>query len=203
MKILLHICCAPCTIYPLAALSAKGHQVRGFFSNPNVHPYQEYLRRAATLETYAAKVGLPVIWDRSYPLEEFLRNLAFREAERCRFCYYQRLSATARVARGGKFDAFTSTLLYSKFQNHELIRELGQLLVQEVGVPFYYEDFRQGWDEGRAKVRKAGALQAAVLWLHLQRAGPLPAACCGAGRGAPGAQAVTETLTSVVFQKYL
>ena len=156
MKILLHICCAPCTIYPLAALSAKGHQVRGFFSNPNVHPYQEYLRRAATLETYAAKVRLPVIWDRSYPLEEFLRNLAFREAERCRFCYYQRLSATARVARGGKFDAFTSTLLYSKFQNHELIRELGQLLVQEVGVPFYYEDFRQGWDEGRTKSAKLG-----------------------------------------------
>ena len=156
MKILLHICCAPCTVYPLQVMSAMGHQVRGFFSNPNIHPYQEYLRRAATLETYAAKVGLPVIWDHTYPLEEFLRSIAFRETERCRFCYYLRLSAMARVARSGKFDAFTSTLLYSKFQNHELIKELGQLLVREIGVPFYYEDFRQGWAEGRNKANKIG-----------------------------------------------
>ena len=74
MKILLHICCAPCTIYPLAGHDRQGHQVRGFFFNPNIHPYQEFARRAATLESYAAKVGLPVIWDRSYPLEEFLRT---------------------------------------------------------------------------------------------------------------------------------
>ncbi len=156
MKILLHICCAPCTIYPYEVMSAMGHRVRGFFYNPNIHPYQEFLRRATTLESYAAKVGLPVIWDRDYPLEEFLRGIAFRETERCRFCYYQRLKATAMVARGGKFDAFTTTLLYSKFQNHDLIRDLGQMLVREVGVPFYYEDFRKGWAAGTAKTKKLG-----------------------------------------------
>lgn len=156
MKILLHICCAPCTIYPAAALARGGHRVRGFFFNPNIHPYQEFAKRIATLEAYAAKTGLPVIWDRNYDLEGFLRNVLYREAERCRFCYYQRLLATARVARGGKFDAFTSTLLYSKFQNHELIQEIGQLVVQEVGVPFYYEDFRKGWAEGAEKTKKMG-----------------------------------------------
>jgi epoxyqueuosine reductase len=156
MKILLHICCAPCAIYPLEVLKVSGHRVRGFFSNPNIHPYQEYLRRAATLETYAAKAGLPVIWDRDYPLEEFLRDIVFRETDRCRFCYYRRLKATARVAKAGKFEAFTSTLLYSKFQNHEIIKELGQMVVREVGVPFYYEDFRKGWAEGRAKAMKLG-----------------------------------------------
>jgi len=156
MKILLHICCAPCAVYPVEVLRTSGHQVRSFFFNPNIHPYQEYLRRAATVETFAAQVRLPVIWDRSYPLEEFLRDLVFREEERCRFCYYRRLITTARVAKGGKFDAFTSTLLYSKFQNHEMIKELGQMVVREVGVPFYYEDFRQGWSAGLAKSKKMG-----------------------------------------------
>jgi predicted adenine nucleotide alpha hydrolase (AANH) superfamily ATPase len=156
MKILLHICCAPCTIYPAESLSILGHQVRGFFFNPNIHPYQEFTRRIATLEEYAKKTGLPIIWDRSYQLEEFLRNIVFREQERCRFCYYMRLQATGRVARGGKFDAFTSTLLYSKFQNHEVIRELGHQVVQEVGVPFYYEDFRKGWAAGMTKAKKMG-----------------------------------------------
>ncbi len=156
MKILLHICCAPCAVYPLETLRASGHQVRGFFFNPNIHPYQEYLRRAETLEAFAAKACLPVIWDRSYPLEEFLRDVVFRETDRCRFCYYRRLTAAARVAKGGKFDAFTSTLLYSKFQNHELIRELGHSVVREVGIPFYYEDFRKGWAAGRTKTQKLG-----------------------------------------------
>ncbi|MDO9069945.1 MAG: epoxyqueuosine reductase QueH, partial [Deltaproteobacteria bacterium] len=53
MKILLHICCAPCTVYPAGNLSASGHQVRGFFYNPNIHPYQEFARRITTLEDYA------------------------------------------------------------------------------------------------------------------------------------------------------
>ena len=156
MKILLHICCAPCAVYPVDILAAQGHQVRGFFFNPNIHPYQEFSRRMVTLEDYAGKTGLPIIWDRGYHLEEFLRNIAFREMERCRFCYYLRLKATARVARGGKFDAFTSTLLYSKFQNHAMIRELAVQVGHEVGVPFYYEDFRLGWAAGAAKTKKLG-----------------------------------------------
>ncbi len=153
MKILLHICCGPCAVYPVEALAAKGHYLHGYFYNPNIHPYQEFARRLATLEKFAARSGLPIIWDRTYNLEEFLRAIVCREAERCRFCYYLRLKATARVARGGKFDAFTSTLLYSKFQNHDLIREIGQEVVREVGVPFYYEDFRVGWAKGAAKAK--------------------------------------------------
>ncbi len=88
--------------------------------------------------------------------KSFCGLIVFREQERCRFCYYLRLKATARVAKGGKFDAFTSTLLYSKFQNHEMIRELGQQVVQEVGVPFYYVDFRKGWAAGMAQSKKMG-----------------------------------------------
>jgi predicted adenine nucleotide alpha hydrolase (AANH) superfamily ATPase len=154
MKILLHICCAPCAVYPSEILSTQGHQVRGFFFNPNIHPYQEFSRRAAALEDFSRQTGLPIIWDRDYPLEEFLRTVVFRELDRCRFCYHLRLKAAARVARGGKFEAFTSTLLYSKFQNHALIRELGVQVGQEVGVPFYYEDFRQGWAAGAAKAKE-------------------------------------------------
>jgi predicted adenine nucleotide alpha hydrolase (AANH) superfamily ATPase len=154
MKILLHICCAPCAIYPVEALTHKVHRVHGFFYNPNIHPFQEFAKRMAALEEYAARTKLPVIWDRSYELEEFFRAVVFREGERCRFCYHHRLTATALVARRGKFEAFTSTLLYSKFQNHELIRELAAQVVQEVGVPFYYEDFRTGNARGTAKTKE-------------------------------------------------
>jgi predicted adenine nucleotide alpha hydrolase (AANH) superfamily ATPase len=156
MKILLHLCCAPCAIYPVEVLAGAGHYVHGFFYNPNIQPYQEFLRRLASLEDYASQIGLPVIWDRDCDLETFFRGVAFREAQRCRFCYHLRLTAAARVARGGKFDAFTTTLLYSKFQQHDLLRDIGEQVGREVGVPFYYEDFRRGWAAGVARSKELG-----------------------------------------------
>jgi epoxyqueuosine reductase len=148
MKLLLHICCAPCTVYPLKALAADGMAVHGYFYNPNIQPYQEFQKRLGSLEDFAGSSDLPLIIDRRYELEEFLRRMAFREAQRCRFCYYDRLLSAAHIGRRGKFTAFTSTLLYSKYQQHELIREIGEQVAREVGIPFFYQDFRPGWQEG-------------------------------------------------------
>jgi predicted adenine nucleotide alpha hydrolase (AANH) superfamily ATPase len=59
------------------------------------------------------------------------------------------------LAKRGKFDYFTSTLLYSKFQNHDLIKSIGESVARSTGVPFWYEDFRSGWKEGIAKSKEA------------------------------------------------
>jgi len=148
VKVLIHICCANCLIYPLKVLREEGMEVWGFFYNPNIHPYQEYVRRRDTVREYAEKVGLRVIWRDRYDLEEFLRRVAFREGRRCEICYHMRLEAAAQVARHGKFDAFTTTLLYSKLQKHRLVREVGEALGKEYGVKFLGRDFREGWKEG-------------------------------------------------------
>jgi predicted adenine nucleotide alpha hydrolase (AANH) superfamily ATPase len=60
------------------------------------------------------------------------------------------------MAKRGKFDAFTSTLLYSKFQKHDRIRELGESVARAVGVPFVYRDFREGWKHGVETSKRLG-----------------------------------------------
>ncbi len=155
-RLLLHICCGPCTIHPLEVLRAEGWEVHGYFYNPNVHPYTEYRRRAETLAAYAAGVGLPLTVAPDYPVEEFLRQVVFREGERCRFCYGLRLRRAARVAREGKFDAFTTTLLVSPYQKHDLIREMALRVASEEGVEFLYRDFRPGFREAQARARALG-----------------------------------------------
>lgn len=145
---LLHICCAPCVVYPLKILRNEGFDVTGFFYRHNIHPYSECLRREETLQAYSAEENLRIIFQKTYEIEDFLRNVAFRETDRCRYCYHDRFQSTARVARAGKFDAYTTTLLYSKFQNHDLIRSIGESAGQAVGIPFHYRDFRIGWKEG-------------------------------------------------------
>ncbi len=148
MKILLHICCAPCTIYPLRKLREEGHGVQGLFYNPNIHPYVEYRKRLDAVEEYAGAERLEVVRPEEYGVEDFLRNVVFREKDRCRYCYEDRLAYAARVAAEGRFDGFTTTLLYSKFQNHALIKTLGEELARRFGVAFHYRDFREGWAEG-------------------------------------------------------
>ncbi len=68
--------------------------------------------------------------------------------ERCQYCYSVRLEATAQEAKEKKFDQFSTTLLQSTHQDHALIKETGERIGKEAGIPFYYEDFRQGWRKG-------------------------------------------------------
>lgn len=156
MKLLLHMCCAPCSIYPIRILRQEHYDVIGFFYTSNIHPYTECLKRQRTLVDYADQIDTKVIISDNYDIESFLRNVAYREKNRCLFCYQVRLQATARIAKRGKFDAFSTTLLYSKFQKHDLIKSIGQDISQEVGIPFYYQDFRSGWKEGVDTSKRLG-----------------------------------------------
>jgi len=122
--------------------------VMGFFYRHNIHPYTECLRRQETLQSYADQINLRMICQEGYDLEGFIQNVVYREADRCSYCYHDRLRTTALVAKRGKFDYFTSTLLYSKFQKHDTIRSIGESVGRSVGIPFLYKDFRSGWKEG-------------------------------------------------------
>ncbi len=147
-KILLHVCCGPCAIYPVKTLREEGHTVMGYFYRHNIHPYSECRRREDTLTDYANDIDLNIIYSEGYQLEAFIQKIVFREADRCAICYHERLRATAMIAKRGKFDGFSSTLLYSKFQNHNRIRLIGESVGKSTGVSFVYRDFREGWSEG-------------------------------------------------------
>jgi predicted adenine nucleotide alpha hydrolase (AANH) superfamily ATPase len=156
MKILLHICCAPCSIYPVKILRDEGFDMLGFFYRNNIHPYSECIKRQETLESYATSIDLTVIYQKSYDLEGFIRNVAFRESNRCSFCYHERLRSTALIAKRGKFDCFSTTLLYSKFQKHDEIKLIGEAVGKSEGIMFYYNDFRVGWKEGVEMSKRLG-----------------------------------------------
>lgn len=173
MRLLLHICCGPCACYPLKKLRADGIEPVGYFFNPNIHPYKEWDRRLASLKDFAEKTGMKLISDEHYMVRDFLRRALLaegtdeetdddgetfdvvlkrrdaRRAGRCRMCYSWRLGEAARFAASEGFDAFTSTLFYSIYQDHELMRRTAEHLAKSHGVRFYYEDFRAGWQEGK------------------------------------------------------
>lgn len=148
MKILLHICCGPCACYSVKALREEGMHLTGFWYNPNIHPYTEYKKRLDTLKEYAREMELPLIVHDDYDLEQFLQGTINRGARRCEHCYVMRLRAAIAVAKEKKFDGFTTTLLYSRYQKHDRIIEIANELSAEFDVPFLYRDLRVGWGEG-------------------------------------------------------
>ncbi|MFC1834405.1 epoxyqueuosine reductase QueH [Thermodesulfobacteriota bacterium] len=157
MRIILHSCCAPCLVYPLEDLRSEGHEVTAFFYNPNIHPYSEYLRRLDAFRLFTSQNGVPIIDEGSEDgLEQWLRQVVFREKHRCRICFSMRLGKTAQVGEAKGFDAFSTTLLYSRFQSHKLLRSTGEAISDEHGIPFHYRDWRKGWNQGVKKYRQTG-----------------------------------------------
>ena len=97
-RLLMHTCCAPCSVYCVEALRGEGIEPVSFWYNPNIHPYQEYKARRDTLVSYAEQIGMELIVREDYGLREFVRAVAGDLDHRCGYCYTHRLEETARYA---------------------------------------------------------------------------------------------------------
>lgn len=158
MNLLLHICCAPCATASIDSWRRENAVITGVFFNPNIHPFEEHQRRYETLEGYAAGIGLPLTGEPSYDVVSWLRMVAGNEekGKRCRLCIAQRLVYTAEAAAAEGFDAFSTTLLISPWQEHEIIAEEGERAAQATGVDFIYRDLRSEFRRSREMSKAAG-----------------------------------------------
>lgn len=150
--ILLHVCCGPCCIMPITRLREEGYAVTAYFMNPNIQPLAEYLRRREALAAVAEQMHFAVIWDdKAWNMTRWLADVAGKQDSppaRCAYCYSTRLDASYAKAQALGFDAFSSSLLYSKYQQHEAIATHCAALAAQGKVDFVYRDFRTDWQEG-------------------------------------------------------
>lgn len=155
MKILLHICCAPCGIYPSRKLGEK-FEVWCLWYNPNIHPYSEYKKRLEAVKLWEEKEEVKIIYEDSYNLVDFLRRVVYREEERCFFCYEMRLRKTAIFACRGKFDYFGTTLLFSPHQRKKELKEILLSLGKEYQVKPWLEEIGGAHRKSLELSRKMG-----------------------------------------------
>ncbi|MEI6603037.1 MAG: epoxyqueuosine reductase QueH [Clostridia bacterium] len=155
MNLLLHTCCAPCAVVPTQFLKEQGIDFTAFNFNPNIHPRAEQLQRAETLHTLASLAGFAVI-DVAQNAQADWEDCIGQSPDRCKLCYEIRLQETARQAKLLGFDAFSTTLLISPYQDHALIKEVAEEIAAAFGMPFYYHDFRPNFREGQNQAREMG-----------------------------------------------
>jgi predicted adenine nucleotide alpha hydrolase (AANH) superfamily ATPase len=127
-----------------------------FWFNPNIHPYTEYSARRDTLAQFAGDEGLELILEDDYGLRSFIAGLEGNFKDRCAYCYRIRLAKTASYAAAHGYDYFSTTLLISPYQQHEIIREIAGEEAEKHGLQFFYRDFRPAFREGQRKARERG-----------------------------------------------
>jgi len=126
----------------LHELRKEGFTVTGLFYNPNIHPLLEFRRRLKALRVFQESDPIPVIYCEEYGLREYLKQVDHAGNDRCADCYTMRLRFTTAYARENGFDAFTSTMLFSVYQNHEQLKRFSENLAYESGIDFVYRDYR-------------------------------------------------------------
>lgn len=155
-NVLLHCCCAPCSLSCIDPLRNEGIEPVAFWYNPNIHPWKEYEARRNCLIDYASKINMRVLVEEDYGLREFVKNVVDDIDNRCTYCYETRLRKTAEFAAEHGFKQFTTTLLASVYQKHELIAAAGERFGKEFGVEFLYRDFRPNFRAGNQRARELG-----------------------------------------------
>ena len=157
MKLLLHTCCAPCSVYCIDTLRKEGIEPTLYWFNPNIHPYTEYKARRDCLKEYAKMINVEAIFEENYGLDEFCKEAIKDLKNRCtNYCYPVRLRKTFEYAKENGYDAVSTTLLYSIYQNHDFIKKYMEDLSKEFGIEFLYRDFREGFWEGHNKAKEIG-----------------------------------------------
>ena len=157
MKLLMHTCCAPCSVYCIDTLRAEGIEPTLYWYNPNIHPYMEYKARRDCLKEYANSINIQAIFEEEYGLDAFCKEAVKDLNNRCtNYCYPVRLKKTFEYAKENGYDTVTTTLLYSIYQKHDFIKELMEKYSKEYGIDFLYRDFREGFWEGHQKAHDIG-----------------------------------------------
>ena len=154
--VLLHTCCAPCSLSCIDPLRREGIEPVAFWYNPNIHPWKEYQARRDCLLEYAPTIGMEVRVLEDYGLRDFCRHVAADIDRRCAYCYAHRLEGTAKYAADPGFAAFTPPLLSSLYQDHEGIVRAAEAYARRYGVAFLYRDFRPNFRAGNQRARELG-----------------------------------------------
>lgn len=149
-KLLLHSCCAPCSSYVLEYLS-EFFDITVFYYNPNIFPEGEYTKRILEQQTliHDMPTKYPVSFlagaydsEKFYAMAKGMENLKEGGA-RCFGCYVLRLEETAKLAKEGEFDYFTTTLTISPLKNAEKLNEIGNKLADKYGIAYLPSDFKK------------------------------------------------------------
>ena len=155
----LHACCGPCSLEPVRLLREQGFEPTIIWTNPNIQPVSEHLRRLDTLRSWAADVAhvdVIVAGDDRAAWERSVASHGMDRHARCRACYALRLGEACRVAAERGFSPVSTTLAVSPYQLFDDCGELLGSIARAHGLVPVWQDFRPFYSEATRESRELG-----------------------------------------------
>lgn len=148
-KLLLHICCGPCSTIPLIELLPY-FDITLIYNNSNIYPKEEYDRRLNEAINYYKEqnYNLDVItfeYDNLNYNKDLEPYADLPEGhERCRICFRKRLEFGFRYAKEHNFDYFGTVMTISRYKNALDINRIGSELSELYSpVKWLFADFKK------------------------------------------------------------
>jgi epoxyqueuosine reductase len=143
-RILLHVCCAPCSTAVVERLQEQGYDIYLFFSNSNIHPAEEFNKRIGEARKIALMLSLDLIED-AYDHDAWLAHIRGFEDEpergkRCLKCFAYSLDKTYVMAQKLGIPGFTTTLTVSRHKSSPDIFSIGSTLPGFLAMDFKKQD---------------------------------------------------------------
>ncbi len=144
MKVLLHVCCGVCAAGAAERLISEGHEIKGFFYNPNIHPQDEYEKRLEAACKVAEEMGFPLVAGLYMPERWFALTQSLKDepegGRRCEICFRHRLEVTYQYLQDSDYDLFTTTLTISPHKSATVVNRIGR---ETGGDRFLERDFKK------------------------------------------------------------
>ena len=153
-EILLHHCCVVCTPEVLKYFKQKFDKVISLWFNPNIYPQEEFNKRLEALKIFTEQERQFVIIKTNFnsALFDEIKDSCYDEFKRCSFCYTFRLKELAKEAKNNNIKYFSTTLLASPYQKHDIIKKIGEDISSEYKIEFVYKDFRPDYYTGKSEI---------------------------------------------------
>lgn len=152
-RVLMHICCAPCAEFPVMIMRNEGYNLDVLYYNPNIHPIAEWNKRLENVNKFAQIKELQVFVDNTFLEEKWREHPSNIKENHCAMCYFMRMDFAAKFAAEHAYAAFTTSLLVSPYQNHDLLHKSAYNAAKRYNVKYIECDFRDGFRLGQEMAR--------------------------------------------------
>lgn len=151
-RLLLHVCCAPCSASAVKLLKDE-YDISFYWYNPNIFDENEYLKRKESAIKYAKDLEVDFFEEK---LEYNYKDWKNESFEECKNCYEIRLNKLVNFAKENNFECFSTSLLSSPYQKHDLIKDIAKKSAKEKNIRFVYKDCRPEFYNGKNELRSKG-----------------------------------------------
>jgi predicted adenine nucleotide alpha hydrolase (AANH) superfamily ATPase len=145
-KILVHTCCAVCSLSPIEKIN-NNYDIVFYYSNSNIDTLDEFNKRLNNFgvlkKYYTFNIHIDPYDNKAWEntVKEYINEK--EKGKRCELCFYYRLERSFIFAKTNNIATITSTLSSSPYKSLAMLFNSASKLEKKYNIKYLYLDFKK------------------------------------------------------------